>query len=231
MTQTNNKNVKWSIYVHIFPNGKKYIGITSQKPIRRWGKNGNGYTNQGLVWNAIQKYGWDNIEHYIIAEAFSLGDAEMLEKLYIALYRSDNRQYGYNIKEGGFSAKGHKLSEETRKKMSESRKKENNWIYGKHLSEETKAKLSEAHKGKVNIQAIMRGAEKRKGEKAYNARRVKRFDMNGNFVAEYGSLIDGAKAAGVRVQDIYSCCTGKQKSTHGTKWTYSNVFTENNDEK
>ena len=48
--------------------------------------------------------------------------------------------------------KGKHFSEETRKKMSESKKasyiKENHPNFGKHLSEETKQKLSEAHKGK-----------------------------------------------------------------------------------
>ena len=48
--------------------------------------------------------------------------------------------------------KGKHFSEETRKKMSESKKasyiKENHPNFGKHLSEETKIKLSEAHKGK-----------------------------------------------------------------------------------
>ena len=43
---------------------------------------------------------------------------------------------------------GKKVSEETRKKMSESRKGENHPLFGKHLSEETRKKMSEALKGK-----------------------------------------------------------------------------------
>ena len=42
----------------------------------------------------------------------------------------------------------HKPSEETKKKMSEMKKRENNPMYGKHLSEETKNKLSEELKGR-----------------------------------------------------------------------------------
>ena len=41
----------------------------------------------------------------------------------------------------------HKPSEETKKKMSEAKKGENNPNYGKHFSEETKKKIGEAKKG------------------------------------------------------------------------------------
>lgn len=44
--------------------------------------------------------------------------------------------------------KGKKRSEETKKKIAESLKGENNPRYGKHLSEEAKKKVSEARKGK-----------------------------------------------------------------------------------
>ena len=33
----------YSVYEHICPNGKRYIGITSRNPKLRWGKNGIGY--------------------------------------------------------------------------------------------------------------------------------------------------------------------------------------------
>ena len=46
------------------------------------------------------------------------------------------------------SNKGKKFSEETRKKMSESRKGENHYMYGKRHSEETKKRISKALKGR-----------------------------------------------------------------------------------
>lgn len=46
------------------------------------------------------------------------------------------------------SLTGHGISDETRKKMSESQKRPRPWAIGKHRSEETKAKISDAHKGK-----------------------------------------------------------------------------------
>ena len=47
------------------------------------------------------------------------------------------------------SNKGKNLSEETRNKMSEAHKGKSTWNKGKSMTEETKLKLSELHKGKT----------------------------------------------------------------------------------
>ena len=49
------------VYKHIFPNGAIYIGRTSMSPEDRW-LNGWGYKQNPLAFNAILKYGWDNIK-------------------------------------------------------------------------------------------------------------------------------------------------------------------------
>ena len=46
----------YTIYRHISPSGKVYVGITSKKPIVRW-NNGNGYKRCVLFKRAILKYG------------------------------------------------------------------------------------------------------------------------------------------------------------------------------
>ena len=58
---------KWSLYRHITPSGKVYIGITSQKPEYRW-NNGNGYLNsrKTRLKSSIIKYGRDNIKHEVL---------------------------------------------------------------------------------------------------------------------------------------------------------------------
>ena len=48
----------YTVYMHRFPNGKVYIGMTSKKPEDRW-KRGSGYRTQN-VFKAILKYGRDN---------------------------------------------------------------------------------------------------------------------------------------------------------------------------
>ena len=92
------KKKKYKVYVHIFPNGKRYYGYTSRKSINeRFNKEGNGYKTQPLMWNAIQKYGWDNIEHKIIKEFNTESEALEYETKMIEKYDTTNPQHGYNI--------------------------------------------------------------------------------------------------------------------------------------
>ena len=101
---------KYTVYVHIFPNGKRYVGITGQLVNHRW-QNGKGYIGQP-VYNAICKYGWHNIEHRILYEDITKDEAESYEKELILEWKTYNRRYGYNIEKGGNLNKT--VSEETK---------------------------------------------------------------------------------------------------------------------
>lgn len=130
----------WSVYKHIFPNGKCYIGITSRDPEKRWKANGRGYTkDQPRIYNAIKKYGWDNVIHEILYTNLSESEAKQKEIELIQLFQSNNDQYGYNIDNGG-NGPG-KISDETREKLRRANT-------GKKASEETKEKLRQSHLGK-----------------------------------------------------------------------------------
>ena len=101
----------WSVYLHTVPKeisgydwDKYYVGITKRKPEYRWGKNGNGYKRQ-VFWNAIQKYGWDNIRHEVLFADLTLKDANEKEIALIKELNSNNRIYGYNNTFGGDSNK------------------------------------------------------------------------------------------------------------------------------
>lgn len=56
----------YTVYMHVSPSGKRYIGITSQKVEKRWA-NGKGYKTQQYFYRAIKKYGWNNFQHIIVA--------------------------------------------------------------------------------------------------------------------------------------------------------------------
>ena len=155
--ETKREDRKWCVYMHTFPNGKKYIGITSTKPHHRW-KSGHGYTKecQPVMFYAIQKYGWSNIKHDIIADDLTECEAKTMECELIALYKTNcgkyyNPSYGYNVIDGGEGANGAIRSEETKQKLREIAKArlstpENNPMYGKHHTEETRNKISEHNK-------------------------------------------------------------------------------------
>lgn len=90
----------YTVYIHNFPNGKRYVGITSQDVEKRWHQDGSGYKGQ-MVYNAIQKYGWDNIFHEIFASNLTKEEAINMEKLLIQKLQTNNIQNGYNLTIGG----------------------------------------------------------------------------------------------------------------------------------
>ena len=160
------------IYMYKFPNGKRYIGKTQWSMNRRKGHQWNRYKTSALIWKAIQKYGTDNIQTIILYEGvLSNEESSAIERFYIAKYKTNanryrNPQYGYNLTDGGEGLVGWHptkerynqmmkqlekvkevrlamgVSEETRKKMSESHK---GLYVGRKHSEETKAKISKAN--------------------------------------------------------------------------------------
>jgi hypothetical protein len=106
----------YTVYVHVSPSKKVYVGITGIKPEYRW-DNGRGYKKQ-VFYNAIQKYGWNNIQHIIVAENLSLDEANALERELISKYNSTNPLFGYNVDNGGNNL-GSK-SEDHKRKIRES---------------------------------------------------------------------------------------------------------------
>lgn len=93
----------WTVYAHIAPNGKMYVGITSRKPEYRW-RDGYGYTKSSHLWSAIQKYGWDNFQHEIIASGLTKEEAGNMERLLIDRLGLMDPRHGYNMSIGGEGA-------------------------------------------------------------------------------------------------------------------------------
>jgi hypothetical protein len=83
---------KYSVYCHIFPNKKKYIGISNNIQTR-W-KDGKGYENNSEMWNDIIKYGWNNIQHEIIKDNLTKKEALKLERRLIE--EENSIKNGYN---------------------------------------------------------------------------------------------------------------------------------------
>ena len=128
----------YCVYKHTSPSEKVYIGITSNSINRRW-QNGCGYKRQGYFYRAIEKYGWDNFRHEILFKNLTKEEAEQKEVELIEYYKSNQREYGYNIATGGLVNSGYSLSEETKRKISNAHK-------GKKLSEEQREKMRVPHK-------------------------------------------------------------------------------------
>ena len=131
----------YTVYRHlVLANGKSYIGQTRQNPLDRW-KEGAGYVGCKYFYQAIKKYGWDNMLHIILGFAYTAAQADAMERYYIKKYKSNDPDYGYNLTSGGVGAPNRKCTEETRKKRSDA-------IKGRSMSEEARQKISDALKGR-----------------------------------------------------------------------------------
>lgn len=147
MALSNDK--KFIVYMHTSPSGKKYVGITCQKPSHRYGKNGNAYTRptkKGLITyfgKAILKYGWENFTHEVLFEGLTREEACIKEKELIAEYDLMNTDKGYNQTVGGDN---HSVGEIGRKNLSEAHKGQKSWNKGVPMTDEAKRKSSISHK-------------------------------------------------------------------------------------
>ena len=124
-------------------NGKIYIGKDT--------KNNPTYLGSGkLLCQSIKKYGIDNFRKDIIEECTTKEMLDEREKYWIDLYRSTERNIGYNIAlggEGGDTISNHPDKDRISKKHSEWMK-ENNPVRGKKRSKESIEIWKESFVGK-----------------------------------------------------------------------------------
>lgn len=226
----------YSVYMHILPNGKRYIGITQQEPRKRW-LAGKGYQRQTYFYNAILKYGWANIEHEILHTGLSKTEAEQAEKALIARYKSDRRDYGYNIERGGNANKvsqstreklrrinlGKHHTKETREKLS--RLERDRWLDKDYRDNQVKKRLGKPtwNKGKttsVDTRAKQSAAKLGKyiGEKHWNSKQVVNLDT-GKIYGSFGEIARELKIK--NGSHVAAVCKGRRATAYGYHWAYA----------
>ncbi len=160
-------------------NQKIYIGKTmrSFEERKREHKGDAERRINNHFYNAIKKYGFNIIDWCILAKEDDEEKLYMLEKYWIDILKTKEKQYGYNLTDGGEGPTGHKHLIETKQKMSifqkkawadpgirarkitasrgriiseKVRKKMSESAKKRKSSEETKTKISRATKGENN---------------------------------------------------------------------------------
>lgn len=104
-------------------NGKYYFGKTVNYK-KRMNKHKNSW-KKGTTYlsNSIKKHGWDNFQVEILIKDVPEEDLSALEISYIDIFDATNRKKGYNLTKGGEGLSGFKHSNETKKKITMSKKK------------------------------------------------------------------------------------------------------------
>lgn len=190
---------KFFVYCHTLKNdGRKYVGITCQKPKVRW-HYGNGYRKNTHIRNAIEKYGWNNFEHTILFENLTEEEAIQKEIELIEKWQLRDRTKGFNICIGGSGTSG----------INKGRKK------GFHLTEETKEKLRDANIGKKQSKEtiLKRVAKLNKS--------IDMLTIDNEYIKTFPSVLEASIETNTHRGHITEVCKGKRASANNYKWRYT----------
>ena len=103
------------------------------------------------------------------------------------------------------SRMGKHLTDETKRKISESMFGSNNPFYGKTHTKESRAKISESLRG-IN---------------SPNTKKVIQYDKQGNFIKVWDYIKQASEALGINNSSIGACCMGRYKTAGGFVWRYA----------
>lgn len=203
----------YTVYVLRDQDNKVYVGATSSLVKVRW-NNGNGYRFCKPLWEKIQSQGWKSIVKEIVATDLDESAASRLEQSLISKFDSTNPEKGYNIDRGGVLSH-RRVSESSRKKMSELKLGAKNPNYGTHFSEDRRRKISVSNTGKI------RSTETRRKIGKSHEKPVVQLDNEGRFIAVYESAAQAGKITGTQPGHISKVCKHQRSTAGGFVWAYA----------
>lgn len=193
-------------------NNKIYVGQTCRTFEERMGERLR-HKNTTLG-RALEKYGVDNFEYGIVDEAETIEELNEKEIFWIKKLNS-MAPNGYNLCEGGDNTLGYFHREESKKKMSLSRKGsfkgEENPFFGKKHTSETRKRMREAWTEERKDQ--LRLMVKTRKQHTVKVRNVDTGEV-------FESVKKAAEKYNLKDTHISRVCKGKRNRTGGFKWEY-----------
>lgn len=174
---------------------KSYIG-QSKNIYHRWQCHKYDLKNNRHNNEYLQKAYNENPCRFVYDVLCLCNDTELnkLEDLYISLFRTADRKYGYNVEL--LSSGKDRIAEETKKKIS-ALQMGNKYMVGVKLSDTWRKHLSEAQPHKKKIKCIDTGEI-------------------------YESFAEAARKTGLNRTKIVAVCTGHRNKTGGLRFAYAN---------
>lgn len=203
------------VYMLTNPIGQIYIGRSKDVMKRMSAYKGHHCLTQKRLLNSLMEYGFENHKFSIVEECLEC-ELDEKERNWQEYYNciSDN---GLNIELSGMSGKGRVLRPDALEQLRKS-KMGHTYNRGKIKTPEAIAKTVAWHTGSkrsYESKLKMREKAKKRGVK------VDQFDLEGNYITTYNSIMDASRETNLQDSHISGCCRGVSKTHGGFKWAYS----------
>lgn len=195
--------------IRCLPTGKMYVGSAetywnrcySHRTTLRASRHHNSYLQK-----AWDKYGEATFVFGVIEELSPLDNIAQKEQYWMDFFDVCNRLKGFNIYPNARSSKGHKVSEVSKRKMSEAKK-------GKMWTPEIRLKMMLADRSNH----AMIG---KTGDKHFKSKPIIRMDISGGLIDEWPSINMCAVSCGLHKSNIIDCLKGRIKQVKGFLFKY-----------
>ena len=231
--------------------GEFYIGQTRTSLNKRYinhKSEARRTTIDSLLYRAMREYGIDNFEVVSLTEIRAETKEELSNLLNIAeASYIETLKPAYNSAPGGIGVTGVEWTDERKEKARELMSGEKNHNFGKPMSDETRKKLSESLKGRViseetrqktsqTMKGVRKSEETRQkmkeaannrtnkmptGKDHHKSKSINQCDLSGNIVRTFESIHQAAKELSLQTSGISLCCRGKLKTSGGFVWKYA----------
>lgn len=196
MKVSNHQDKRVSYFYKITnPNGKIYIGQTTNIRIRLYKYSILKCIGQNLIYNSIKKYGWNTHKVEIIYKTVcDQKEANKIEMIFINFFNSywyNNKERGLNLTKGGDGIRGFVKSEKSIKEQSNRMKgytKLKEWV------EQT----------------------------GFHKKCILQYSLDNEFIKEFESIVSAERELHIFASNISFCLRGKSKQSGGFKWKYKN---------
>ena len=208
------------IYMITSPNGKSYIGraINLKNRLNKYKNNHN--NEQPLIYNAIKKYGYDNMKITILWQTEIKKDntneiLNQLESLYILKHNTFTPN-GYNLTTGGDACK---LSEATKLKVGLKSKEH----HANVTSENRENRYKNFRDAGVNTR-YKKGSKRTKEQIDFlnncKYKRINQYSKDNLFIKEWDSIKQAADELKLDRTSISHNLIGNSKTSYGYIWKY-----------
>ena len=214
-------------------NGKRYVGKTTQTVTRRIHQHFSDAFNcqyksyNGAFQNSIRKYGASAFELEHVFEFVNITDDELNEQemSYIQQFNSHVRDNGYNMTyggDGGSSGRGLDVYDSNMQHIAHFNRFQDAWRTLDINPNSLNAFLTKQNKIKTKI--LIYGNwfifyddqdPREYGDPLTNCKMIDMYDLQGNFINTFTSLIEIAEHLAVTPNSVSACCRGKTLQCQG----------------